>query len=202
MAATDVHQPKRVVMKPEDLEKMADRLYGQSMKVISNRKKEFDDAVTYKASHNDTKYRNHGEVSESEEKALHRLYTQPIERKRANREKQERIAEDQASVGNKKIQPEEAEQLADRLYAQSMRQKQQSLINSTKRIYGDENAEQKKLSKADFAASVDSLFTTAVQKKKDADEKLTAKYRWKQQQLKPLTKEETAALADRLSTKK
>jgi hypothetical protein len=197
-ADEELHQPKRVVMKPEELEKTAERLYGHSVKKIQEQKKKFDADVEYQFTHNHKTKATSAEPSDAEKAALERLYSQPIERKKRNIEAAEKK---QASLvpPSKKVGPEEVDQITDRLFAQAMKRKEQNLATSTKKLYGDDKGE-KKLDKEQLGKRVQSLFNEAVDKKKTAMEKLTEQYQWKIDK-KTISKEDAKAMADRLSAK-
>ena len=190
-------QPKKVKMKPEELEKTAERLYGQSAKKIQDQRKKYDEEIDFKWNHNVPKAVS-SERTEAEEKSLERLYKAPMEKKKMNLEKAEKKFEASGSQ-QKKMDPEELAALGDRLCNQSMRQKQDGIDKATKRVYGTA-AEPKKLDKAQLEARVESLYTTAREKKKTADEQLGGKYLWKVDK-KTISKADEKALADRLSTK-
>jgi hypothetical protein len=197
-ADDDIHQPKRVVMKPEELEKTAERLYGHSVKKIQEQRKKFDEAVEFQASHNGTVKVRKSEPTDAEAKALERLYSQPIEKKKRNLEAAEK-KQSALAPPTKKVLPEEVDQITDRLFAQAMKRKQTNLEASTKKLYGAD-ADAKKLDADQLKARVDSLFTQAVEKKKAAVTKLTDQYQWKVES-KKISKEEASALGERLAKK-
>ncbi len=198
-ADEDAHQPKRVVMKPEELEKTAERLYGHSAKKAAERRKEFEAAVEFQHTHNHRTPKRAAEPSPEEAKALERLYSQPIEKKKRSLEAAEKKLASQAPP-TKKVSPEDVDQITDRIYSQAMRRKQQSLAEIEKKVYGAQQ-EEKKLDKEQLKTRVESLFTAAVNKKQEATEKLTEKYRWKIEK-KTISKDQAAELANRLSSKK
>ena len=196
-ADDDIHQPKRVVMKPEELEKTAERLYGHSAKKIQERRQKFEEDVEFQATHNAKLKAKSSEPTAEEAKALERLYSQPMEKKKRNLEASEKKLAAEVPV-SKKVSPEEADQICDRLFTQSVKRKQQSLEAAERKVY--QPAEEKKLDKEQLKTRVDSLFTAAVEKKKTATEKLSEKYLWKVEK-KKISKAQIDDLAARLSTK-
>ena len=195
----DLHQPKRVVMRPEELEKTAERLYGHSSKKMMDRQKEFEAAVNFQATHNVNVKARKAEPTAEEAKALERLYSQPMEKKKRSLEAAEQKQAAQAPT-SKKVTQEEVEQITDRVFAQAVRRKEQSMNESEKRAYGAQT-EEKKLDKDQLQARVDSLFTKAIEKKNAKMEKLTEQHQWKVEK-KTISKDQVAELANRLSAKK
>lgn len=192
-------QQKKIVLTPEQLEKGLERLYGQSVKAHSARKQQYDEDTAFQMQHNDITYKKVrvGELSEAEQKAVTKLYTQPMERRAAAQASlDKKFAPVQPAVHT--VSPEEKDQITERLY--STARHKASLEESARRIYGAPQ-EPRVLDKEQLAANIDSCYTKAVAKKKEADAALEAEYGWKRKEQKPLTPAEIAALGARLATK-
>ena len=195
------HTHKKVVLTEEQLAAASERLYTRSVERIKKRNEEYEKDLMFQMQHNDpTRKKKPEELSEAEQRAIAKLYSQPIERKaitQANLEK--KFAPPQAET--KTVLPEEKDAITERLYSQSMQRKKQGLEQSEKRMYGAPSP-RKVLDKEHLAKSLESLYSSAVAKKKESDEKLEGKYGWKRETAKkPLSKAEIESLGQRLATK-
>jgi hypothetical protein len=203
LPATDQygHSNKKVVLTPEQMEAAAARLYTRSLEHIQKRNKEYEEAISFQMNHNDKAHKQHGELSEGEQKAISKLYQQPLDRKAATQQSLEKkFAPPQPAT--KVVAPEEQDAITDRLYHQAMAKKKQGLEQSEKRVYLSKTSPRRVLDKEHLALSLESLYKKAMEKKKEWDQKLEEKYSWKlQSPRKPLSKEEEDALAKRLSAK-
>lgn len=197
-----------------ELEQSVERLYTRPCATRQKRIDEYNTAVEEQMTHNRLKKPQTGELTDADKTRLDHLYTQPIERKKRWHEQQAAQEDTKrksmtghgvagaASGGGTAVTAEEREAIVDRLYSQSIKMKEQGMLNSTKRVYGDEAAQRQKekhLDKEQLASSVESLYTKAIEKKKKADESLEEKYGWKKlESPKKITPEEAKALAARL----
>ena len=188
---------------PEEVDKSLERLYTRSFQTHQQRHEEHKKALEEQFTHNQAKPAPKGELTADEQKRLQHLYFMPIEKKKADTE---RIKNSNAAVGNnsetktKTVSAEEKEAITDRLYTQARTQAESSIAASQKKVYGE--AERKALSGEELKARVDSLYFKAIEKKKTSMDELEGKYLWKMQHsAKKLTKEEIAALAERLNKK-
>lgn len=195
------HEPKKKVLSPEEVEKSLERLYTRSHNVTKQRHEEYVKAVDEQLVHNKLLHVPSGEPTDVEKARIEKLYTQPLEKKKKAMESTRKTTSDHEPK-IKHVTPDEQETIVDRLYSQAITSHQQNLTNSVKRVYGDGQSPRKGLDKDGVLASVDNLYTKAIEKKKAADASLEDKYGWKKiTSEKKITPELAKALAERLQSK-
>lgn len=175
----------------EELDKCLQRLYYRAVEQIRTRRQEFETAVAEAMT---------VKVGTGTSEAAERMYGAVQQREEAVKKIAEQVMAVAAKPTAVTLPHEEVQAAAERLWKGSSEKMAQSRRELEKRIYGDEE-----IKRCDLASLVDSVYTKAVQRKKDAIAKMEERYgdfRRRKKSEKHLTEGEVKAMGDRLSAVK
>lgn len=201
-AALHTSQPRSRALTPEALDATLTRLYQRPLAKIREDHAAFDAACREgqeRLFHNS--HRPPRALSPHQEEAVEKLYRQDLERQRAALARaEESVMERVPRAKSSTLDQDEAEAARRRLFANAAL-KQESIKKLDAQVYG--KYEERKTVR-DLAAHLNSVYTTAVQKKLDARERIEAAagdFRRRKPPGKKLTKQQIEEMGKRLASK-
>ena len=198
-------ETKRTVLDAKATESLVERLYTREADRIQKRNKAFDDAVEFQSRHNSVDFKRRSKtLSAQEEVIVKNCYDNQIALQKKKRELQENQLRKEAEVSVKRLNEEDRDDIVSRLYNHSMETRKKNMETLTRKTYGTNDGRPQspvKRDKAGLDAAIAHLYTEAINKKKESDEKLEAKYGWKKVKTTTMDPQEIQESATRLSSK-